>query len=811
MIITLAERQIRFTPWRPSDGVVFPGAYALDTETTLLDSARPDLTPDLVLAAVSDGRKGYFVAPANVPQFLMAHPDQVVVFHNAPFDLRVIQKQADELKAGIDVYDRVEHNLVYDTQLLHRLYTLATEGHTCFGKGQATLEHCCRRYLDIDLPKALTDSAGNDVRLSWARYLGKHPREIDSVYLEYLGKDAMATFALYGELTKRIGDTLADGREAFGYVSANWLAEQTRRWGPQTHHIQLRAAIALERMTALGIGVDVAAARRRLEELDVQIAEKAAALRRREYVPGPGSSDCLQRRIARVLNAHPHIELSRTETGKYATDEEALAVLARCDPFFRDLADYRAASKRKKTYLEKLTADRIHPGYDVLKNTGRTSSRGAINIQNLPRDNPKDPAADPGVRGCFVPAAGHVFYDCDYKMIELVTLAQSAQGQLGVSSKMAEAINAGQDLHKLVAGQATGKPPDQVTAEERQAAKALNFGLPGGLGVQTLRQYAAATYGVTLDEEEARAWMDQWFATFPEMRDFLDGGGSDVGLEIARFFDLTPAEFNAAVGRPSYHANPDDHEPQAWLAGMLLKALSEEAPTTNNGRPYSAEELHYFRTRALECVNDLPRKAQTLLRKNTPDPRLKKLLRDHFGRAPVFTLSGRLRAAASYCARHNTLFQGLAADGAKLALWKLWRAGYRVVAFVHDQVLVEVPDNADLTAVAADIKELMIVGMRQVVPDVKVDLDGGFKRRWTKDRADRVVVTEMPPPVATAPQPGLPAQGEGGTVATAVAEIISEQSPIPHGPAYPGAAEVEISSPLSIGGRYETQPRSRAV
>jgi hypothetical protein len=65
-------------------------------------------------------------------------------------------------------------------------------------------------------------------------------------------------------------------------------------------------------------------------------------------------------------------------------------------------------------------------------------------------------------------------------------------------------------------------------------------------------------------------------------------------------------------------------------------------------------------------------------------------------REPVFTLTGRLRANASYCARHNTVFQGLAADGAKLALWLLWRAGYRIVNFIHDEVLIEIPVDSRL-------------------------------------------------------------------------------------------------------------------
>jgi hypothetical protein len=98
----------------------------------------------------------------------------------------------------------------------------------------------------------------------------------------------------------------------------------------------------------------------------------------------------------------------------------------------------------------------------------------------------------------------------------------------------------------------------------------------------------------------------------------------------------------------------------------------------------------------------------------------------------VITATGRLRAGASYCARHNTLFQGLAADGAKLALWKLWRAGYRIVNFLHDEVIIEVPDGENLQHHADTIRQLMIDGMREVVPDVRIDVDYAAAARWYK-------------------------------------------------------------------------------
>src|SRR5262249_8845876 len=130
-----------------------------------------------------------------------------------PFDLKVLQKLAEEQGRDLDLYALVEHNRVYDTQLLHRLYTLATEGHTSFKKGQSTLDYCCQRYLNVTLPKVVLDSRGNDVRLCWGQYLDRHPREIDQIYLDYLGKDVLATIGVFRCLMQRLDQVLKDSHD----------------------------------------------------------------------------------------------------------------------------------------------------------------------------------------------------------------------------------------------------------------------------------------------------------------------------------------------------------------------------------------------------------------------------------------------------------------------------------------------------------------------------------------------------------------------------------------------------------------------
>ena len=81
----------------------------------------------------------------------------------------------------------------------------------------------------------------------------------------------------------------------------------------------------------------------------------------------------------------------------------------------------------------------------------------------------------------------------------------------------------------------------------------------------------------------------------------------------------------------------------------------------------------------------------------------------------------------------TTRFSRLAAHGAKLALWKLYRAGYRIVNFIHDEALVEVPADSDLKEHAEAISRLMIDGMQAVVPNIAIKVEYAAADRWYKN------------------------------------------------------------------------------
>lgn len=730
MKVGVGKQLFDFRPWRPGDGRVFSRSFALDTETTAIDQDRPWITPAYVIGAAFDGRQGVFVLRRDVSAFLAAHKAQRVVFHNAPFDLAVLQ-----LVVGnrCDLYSCVERNLVWDTQLLHRLHMLGSEGHVAAGKGQSTLDHCAEHYLGIVLPKNLVDSKGRPVRTSYGRWLNRPPQEIEPIYLEYLAKDVIITYQLYRDLLTRIRRLFEEKADTiWGYVSPRWLKDQIGQWGWQTHHIQLRGAIVLQQITANGLAVDIERRAKRVEELGQVHDELLDDLREWGYLPGTKGCNTALQRIVEQLENESGLPVPKTPTDKYSTSEKSLAMLGE-HPFVEKYLKFKAVDKLRNNFLKKMGRRRLHPSFNVLGRSGRTSSFGEINAQNLPRDD--------RVRSCIRADEIHVLLAEDYKTIELATLGQACLTQFDLESEMAAAINEGKDLHRMIAAKVAGIPEHEVDDERRQKAKVVSFGKPGGMGNATLQKYAKNSYGVDLSEQEVQRLSDAWFAAFPEMKDFLTDD-HDLGGEIAELFQLTPLGHFRHTNNRKFIDHPNnagrERRPHPILGGMCLKVLRCPEPRYQDGRPYDSDDVDFFWKHVAAKLSLVPSEFRGAIRERRASERLQRAIMRLVGRGGVFTLTGRLRANATYSARHNCVFQGLAADGAKLALWLIWRAGYRIVNFVHDEVIIEIAQTTRKRLHAEIIRHLMIVGMKAVVPDVQVDIEYAMSTHWYKKAKPRL-------------------------------------------------------------------------
>jgi DNA polymerase-1 len=171
---------------------------------------------------------------------------------------------------------------------------------------------------------------------------------------------------------------------------------------------------------------------------------------------------------------------------------------------------YREASKRAQqaeTLIDHIQPDgRIHGRFEPLGTaTGRFSSKEP-NLQNIGRGE---------LREAFTAPAGRKLVVADYSQIELRAAAAIA-GEF----KMINAYKTGADLHRLTAATVLGKQESEVTKEDRQLAKSVNFGLLYGQSASGLVRYAASSYGITLTEARAKSIRAAFFRNYTRLRNW---------------------------------------------------------------------------------------------------------------------------------------------------------------------------------------------------------------------------------------------------------------------------------------------------
>lgn len=202
----------------------------------------------------------------------------------------------------------------------------------------------------------------------------------------------------------------------------------------------------------------------------------------------------------------------RTKTG-YTTDADALQSLfdKTGHPFLQHLLAHRDVTRLKVTVdglLNSVAADgRIHTTFNqTIAATGRLSSTEP-NLQNIPIRTEEGRQ----IRDAFVVGKGYdELMTADYSQIEMRIMAHLSRDE-----GLIEAFNTGEDLHSFVASRAFGVPIEEVTGELRRRVKAMSYGLAYGLSA-----YGLAAQ-LKISTEEAKVQMDQYFARFGGVRDYL--------------------------------------------------------------------------------------------------------------------------------------------------------------------------------------------------------------------------------------------------------------------------------------------------
>lgn len=201
------------------------------------------------------------------------------------------------------------------------------------------------------------------------------------------------------------------------------------------------------------------------------------------------------------------------KTGVYSTSADELNRIADFHPVVPKILEWRAISKLDSTYasglLPKISDDgRIHTTFtQAMTNTGRLSSVDP-NLQNIPVRSEEGAR----IRECFTAPEGRILIDADYSQIELRLLASMSGDEV-----MSEAFIKGQDIHRRTASKVFDVPEDDVTHEQRAAAKTVNFSIV----------YGISDFGLSTDLgisfREAAELKKSYEKQFPKVMSFLNG------------------------------------------------------------------------------------------------------------------------------------------------------------------------------------------------------------------------------------------------------------------------------------------------
>ena len=205
--------------------------------------------------------------------------------------------------------------------------------------------------------------------------------------------------------------------------------------------------------------------------------------------------------------------IKKTPKGQPSTAEPVLQELSHDYPLPKIILEHRSFSKLKSTYTDKLpelidsNTGRIHTSYhQAVTATGRLSSSDP-NLQNIPVRS----QAGREIRTAFIAKEGNCILAADYSQIELRIMAH-----LSADAGLLEAFHKGLDIHKATASEVFETSIEEVSADQRRSAKAINFGLIYGMSAFGLARQ------LDIGRNEAQQYIEQYFARYPGVRDYMD-------------------------------------------------------------------------------------------------------------------------------------------------------------------------------------------------------------------------------------------------------------------------------------------------
>ncbi|MDM8348905.1 DNA polymerase I [Pseudomonas sp. sp1636] len=454
---------------------------AFDSETTGLDAQRAQLVGLSFAVAANQAAyiplaHSYMGVPAQLDRDrvlaalkpILEDPHKAKVGQHAKYDINILANASTPIQVRGVAFDTMLESYVLDsTATRHDMDSLALK----------YLDHSTIRFEDI---------AGK----------GAKQLTFDQIALELAGPYA----AEDADVTLRLHQCLWAKLEA-----EPSLAKVLRE-------IEMPLVPVLARIERQGALVDA----KLLGEQSVELGDKLVALERQAFdIAGEEFNLSSPKQLGVILYDKLGLPiLSKTAKGQASTAEAVLAELAEQDyELPKVLMQYRSLSKLKSTYTDRLPEQinprtgRIHTSYhQAVAATGRLSSSDP-NLQNIPIRS----AEGRRIRQAFVAPKGYQLLAADYSQIELRIMAHLAQDE-----GLLDAFRHGRDVHRATAAEVFGVALDEVSADQRRSAKAINFGLIYGMSAFGLAKQ------IGVDRKQAQAYIDVYFARYPGVLAYME-------------------------------------------------------------------------------------------------------------------------------------------------------------------------------------------------------------------------------------------------------------------------------------------------
>jgi DNA polymerase-1 len=347
--------------------------------------------------------------------------------------------------------------------------------------------------------------------------------DMDSVTRLYLGRETIHYEDVAGKGAKQLSFNQVDLETAAPYAAEDAditlqlhqvLAQKLAEIEPLHRvyeDIEQPLVPVLLQIEETGVLID----RKMLTVQSAELAKKMLELQEKahELAGGPfnlGSPKQLQQILFEKLEL-PVIR--KTPKGQPSTAEDVLVELADDYELPRVIIDYRSVSKLKSTYTDKLPLQiaegtgRVHTSYhQAVAATGRLSSTDP-NLQNIPIRTPEGRR----IRQAFIAPDNYLLLAADYSQIELRIMAH-----LSADKGLLKAFAADQDVHQATAAEVFEMSLEDVTADQRRSAKAINFGLMYGMSAFGLAKQLGIARG------QAQEYVNLYFDRYPGVKAYMD-------------------------------------------------------------------------------------------------------------------------------------------------------------------------------------------------------------------------------------------------------------------------------------------------